>query len=435
MSKKHDNSHDLAIVTGFRTPFCKAGGAMQRAYGADLAAHVIREVLDRTGIDPKLIDEVILGCAGPDAREANIARVAALRAGLPESIPAMTVMRNCASGMESIAAAQQRLRAGEGEVFLVGGTESMSNFPLMMGPDLVKFFTRLGKARSLLQRLRALAGFRFRSLKPRLAIMEGLTDQTTGLMMGNTAENVARQFGITRGQMDAFALQSHQRAAAAQAAKRLAAEVTPYVPPPDYRGALLQDDGVRSEQTLEALARLRPVFDRQNGDVTVGNSCQITDGAVAMLCMSAKKAKSLGLEPLAIVRGHAVAALSPATMGLGPVHATPKALERANVQMKDLDLVEINEAFAAQVLGCQRAFASDDYCRKHLGLPGALGELDPARLNVNGGAIALGHPIAATGARLLLTLAHELRRRGGRYGLATLCIGGGQGQAVVLEAA
>ena len=435
MSHRTDPSADLALVAGVRTPFCKAGGAMQRTAAADLATFACRELLDRTGLEPGAIDEVILGCAGPDAREANIARVVALRAGVPACTPAVTVMRNCASGMESVATAQQKLRAGEGEVFLVGGTESMSNFPLLMGPELVQFFTRLGKARSVAQRLAALAKFRFGSLKPRIAVMEGFTDPTTGLLMGDTAERVARQFGIDRAEMDLFALQSHRRAAAAQQLHRFDDELVPYVPPPRYEAAVVADDGVRKDQTLEALGKLRPVFDRQNGDVTVGNSCQLTDGAVALLCMSQRRAQELGLRPLAIVRGQAVAGLSPTTMGLGPVHATPKALQRAGIGLQDLDLVEINEAFAAQVLGCQRAFASAEYCRTELGLPSALGELDPEKLNVNGGAIALGHPIAATGARLLLSLACELRRRGGRYGLATLCIGGGQGQAVVLEAA
>ncbi|HEX6812105.1 MAG TPA: acetyl-CoA C-acyltransferase [Planctomycetota bacterium] len=435
MKTARDQDASLAIVSGFRTPFCKASGALAGAAAADLATHVFREVLDRTPIQPRVIDEVILGCAGPESREANVARVAALRAGLPESTPAVTVMRNCASGMESVLAAQQRLLAGDGEVFLVGGAESMSNFPLIMGPDLVRFFQRLGKARSAFQRVRALASFRFRSLKPRIAVVEGLTDPITGMMMGNTAEKVARQFGIDRAAMDQFALQSHQRAAAAQQGNHFAHEMVPYVPPPKYKAAVVADDGVRTEQTLEALAKLKPVFDRHEGDVTVGNSCQVTDGAVALLCMSVGKAKSLGLTPLAIVRGHATAGLSPSVMGLGPVHAAPKALARAGLGLEDMELVEINEAFAAQVLGCLRAFANDDYCRRELGAAGAIGAIDPAILNVNGGAIALGHPIAATGARLLLTLAHSLRQRGKRYGLATLCIGGGQGQAVVLEAA
>jgi acetyl-CoA acetyltransferase family protein len=426
---------DLAIIAGVRTPFCKAGGAMQGAAAADLAAHVFRETLDRTGFDPRQIDEVILGCAGPDAREANVARVAALRAGVPQSVTAATVMRNCASGMEAVLEAQLRMRSGQGEVFLVGGAESMSNFPLLMGPRLVKFFSNLSKAKTAAQRLRALLQFRPSALKPRIAVMEGLTDPITGLMMGNTAENVARLFGVDRAAMDAFALQSHQRAATAQQQNKFAAEIAAFTPPPRYQGMLSADDGVRQQQTLQALSQLRPVFDKNNGDVTVGNACQVSDGAAALLVMTHARAKALGLQPLAILRGAATAGLDPAYMGLGPVHATPKALQQAGIAFSDLELFEINEAFAAQVLGCVRAFASDAYCRDKVGTTKAIGELDPARLNVNGGAIALGHPIAASGARLLLTLSQELRRQNKRYGLASLCIGGGQGQAMILEAA
>jgi acetyl-CoA acetyltransferase family protein len=302
-----------------------------------------------------------------------------------------------------------------------------------MGPRLVKFFGGLQKARSLPQRLLALSRFRPSSLQPRVAVVEGLTDPITGLMMGNTAENVARLFGITRAEMDQFALQSHQRAAAATTAGRFAAEIAPLAPPPKYGAMLAQDDGVRQNQTIEALQKLRPVFDKNAGDVTVGNACQITDGAVGLLCSSAARAERLGLRPLAIVRGHARVGLDPALMGLGPVHATPAALQQAGIGFDDVEVVELNEAFAAQVLGCMRAFASDDYCRKHVGLDGAIGELDPARLNRNGGAIALGHPIAASGARLALTLAHELRAQQKRWGLAALCVGGGQGQAMILE--
>lgn len=435
MSSARNRSRGMAIVAGLRTPFCKVGGALQGASAADLATHAFRELLDRTNIRRDEIDEVILGCAGPDAREANIARVAALRAGLPETTPAVTIMRNCASGMEAVATAKQKLAAGEGEVFLVGGTESMSNFPLMMGPQLVRFFTRLNKAKTLPKRLRTLMSFRPSSMKPRIAIMEGLTDPTTGLMMGNTAELVAQRFGIDRQAMDAYALQSHHRASAAQRNDRFAREVVPMIAPPKFRAAIEADDGIRMEQTMEALEKLRPVFDRHEGDVTVGNSCQVTDGASALLVTSLSKAKKLGLEPLAVIRSTATAALSPATMGLGPVHATPLALDRAGITLDDIDVVELNEAFAAQVLGCLAAFQDDEYCRKSVGLDGALGELDPARVNINGGAIAIGHPIAATGTRLLLTLAHELRQQDARYGLATLCIGGGQGQAIVLEAA
>ena len=311
MSSTRNRSRSMAIVAGLRTPFCKVGGVLQGASASDLATHAFRELLDRTKIRRSEIDEVILGCAGPDAREANIARVAALRAGLPDTTPAVTVMRNCASGMEAVAAAKQKLTAGEGEVFLVGGTESMSNFPLMMGPQLVRFFSRLNKARSVPQRLRTLMSLRPSALKPRIAIMEGLTDPTTGLMMGNTAELVAQRFGIDRAAMDAYALQSHHRAAAAQRSDRFTREVVPLIAPPTFANAIEADDGIRMEQTIEALQKLRPVFDRREGDVTVCNSCQVTDGATALLVTSLAKAKKLGLEPLAIIRATATAALSP----------------------------------------------------------------------------------------------------------------------------
>jgi acetyl-CoA acetyltransferase family protein len=430
-----DAARTLAIVAGIRTPFCRAGGALQGALASDLATHACRELLERLPLRPAAIDEVILGCAGPDPREANVARTAALRAGVPERTPAVTVMRNCASGMEALVQARQKCLAGAGEVFLVGGSESMSNFPLLMGPGLVRLFASLARARSLRGRMRALLRLRPRDLRPRVAVLEGLTDPTTGLRMGDTAEHLARAFGIDRAAMDAYALRSHERAAAAAQQGRLAREIAPIVPPPAYDAALAADDGVRAAQTASALARLAPVFDRDHGDVTVGNSCQITDGACVLLCASLAACRRHGLEPLAIVRGTGTAGLSPAAMGLGPVHAAPAALADAGLAFADLELFEINEAFAAQVLACQRAFADDDYCRRELGLPAALGAIDPERLNVHGGAIALGHPIAATGARLLLTLAHELRLRGRRHGLAALCVGGGQGQAVVLEAA
>ncbi|MBL8725295.1 MAG: thiolase family protein [Planctomycetes bacterium] len=434
MSPTRNPDTTLALVAGFRTPFCKAGGALRAASAADLATHVVRELLDRTGVPGHAVDEVILGCAGPDPREANVARIAALRAGLPATTTAHTVMRNCGSGLEALLAAELRLCAGAGKVFVVGGTESMSNFPLLMGPELVRFFTRLGKAKGLGRRLAALLSLRPRALRPRIALLEGLTDPTIGESMGQTAERLAREFGIGRAAMDVFALQSQRRAHRAQQRGRFTQEIAALVPAP-FREPCTADDGIRPEAALEALGRLRPVFDPRDGDVTVGNSCQITDGAVALLCMAESEARRQGLQPMALLRGTATAALDPAHMGLGPVHATPLALQRAGVAFAELDTIELNEAFAAQALACQAAFADPAYCRTHLGLAAPLGELDPERLNRNGGAIALGHPIAATGARLVLTLAHELRTRGARYGLATLCIGGGQGQAAVLEAA
>ncbi|MEY4673890.1 MAG: hypothetical protein RL148_1674 [Planctomycetota bacterium] len=425
----------LAVVAGWRTPLCRAGTDLESASAGDLAAHVLRETLDRTGWDAARVDEVVLGCAGPEPREANVARVAALRAGIPHHVPAVTVMRNCASGMESLREAQLRLLAGRGEVFLVGGTESMSNFPLLMGPQLVRMLTGLQKARSLPQRLRNLLGFRPSMLAPRISILEGLTDGYTGQLMGETAETLARTFGIDRAQQDAWALRSHQRAAAAAQSGRLAAEIAPLVTPRNHAAMVSADNGIRTEQTLEALQRLRPVFDRRDGDVTVGNACQVTDGAVALLVMSLERARAEGLRPMAVVRSTAVAGLDPRTMGLGPVHALLPALREAGCTIADLETVEVNEAFAAQVLACVHAAGSPAWCREHLGLPGALGEIDLERLNPNGGAIALGHPIAASGARLVLTLAHELRSGNKQLGAAALCVGGGQGEAVVLEAA
>ncbi len=433
MSRKDNET--LAIVAGSRTPFRRAGSDLSGAAAADLATHVFRELLDTTGIDENIVSEVILGCAGPDASEANVARVAALRAGLPQSTPAITIMRNCASGMESLFAAQTRLRAGEGDVFLVGGAESMSNYPLMYGRRGAEWFARLAKSKTPLQKLATIASFRPSLLKPRIAIMEGLTDSTTGLMMGHTAENIARKFGITREEQDEFARDSHQKAAEANEGGRFECEIAPMTTAPKFNTLLASDNGIREGQNMAALSKLRPVFDKKEGDVTVGNSCQVTDGACAMLVMSLARAKSLGLKPLALVRSQARAGLDPAYMGLGPVHATPLALESAGLAFSDIDLMEINEAFAAQVLGCLRAFESDSYCRDAVGLPGAIGSVNPGIVNVNGGAIALGHPIAATGARITFTLAEELQQSGKQFGLATLCIGGGQGQAIILEAA
>ncbi|MCA8955088.1 MAG: thiolase family protein, partial [Planctomycetes bacterium] len=351
MAGKTQRSADreLVLVDGCRTPFCKAGTELRATSAADLATHVFREVLDRTGIDPATIDEVILGCAGPASDEANVARVAALRAGIPQRVPAVTVMRNCASGMEALFTAQARLRAGEGEVFLVGGAESMSGFPLLMNDEMVRFFTRLGKARSAVAKVKTLASFRPRFLKPRIAVVEGLTDSVTGLSMGQTAENLAREFEISRQEQDRFAMESHRRAEAALEQGRFGREIAPLTPAPRHDSWVEQDNGVRRGQSLEALAKLKPVFDRHEGDVTVGNACQITDGAVAMLLMSRERADQLHLEPLARVIAQSRAGLDPRVMGLGPVHAAKPALDAAGLELADIDLFEINEAFAAQV--------------------------------------------------------------------------------------
>ncbi len=421
----------LAIVDGIRTPFCKAGGALRSMQADDLGVGPVRELLARTQIAATDIDEVIFGNVCQPAHAANIARIIALKAGLPQSCIAATVHRNCASGMESITSAWERILSGHADIIIAGGTESMSNVPLLYGPEMTAFFTRLMKAKNIFQRLSVLASFRPRHLKPIIGLQLGLTDPVCGLNMGQTAENLSRDFAITRAEQDAFALLSHQRAAAA--AERLSEEILPTPLAPHYKTVCTADDNVRAEQTLEALQKLRPYFDRTNGTVTVGNACPVTDGAAALLLMSESTARERGYTPLGYLRHWTYAALDPSRMGLGPVFAAAKLFKTYGSSLQDYQLIEINEAFAAQVLACERACASQAFAQNHLGQEEALGEIGRDRLNVNGGAIALGHPVGTTGTRLVLTILHELRRRGAQRGLATLCIGGGQGAALDLE--
>jgi acetyl-CoA C-acetyltransferase/acetyl-CoA acyltransferase len=430
-----DGGPEIVLAAGLRTPQMKAGGLFAREDPGHLGSALVRELLARCALDGGEFDEVILGCAGQPSRQANVARVIALRAGIPERVPARTVARNCASGMESVTSAVAAIRAGEGSTYLCGGVEVMSGYPLIMGAQLTRLFASLARTRSLGQALAVWSGFRPSYLKPRIALMEGLTDPVTGLLMGETAELLAREFGIAREESDRYATRSHQRAQAAREAGRFKGEITPWLPLGAQPGSrsLEHDDGIRDGQSEAALAKMKPYFVKPDGTVTVGNSCGITDGATALIVCTAERAAELALDPLARIRATAWAGLDPARMGLGPVHATARVLEASGCRLADFDAIELNEAFAAQVLACCKAFASDEFARSELGLTRALGELDPDKLNPNGGAIALGHPVGATGARLLLTLAHELQRSGGRLGLATLCIGGGQGGAVILE--
>jgi len=423
----------VVIVDGVRTPFAKAGTALEDVPAHELGRIAIRELLARTELDPAQIDEVVLGNCGTPAESANIARVSALEAGIPRAVPAFSVHSNCASGIESIAQAAAMIGSGAATTVIAGGTESMSNYPLMFGPALTDAFAASARGRSLPARVAPFLTLTPAALKPRIAIAEGLTDPVSGLNMGQTAELLAREFGITREQQDAFALQSHERTIAAWDRGEIAGEVTPVYPAPAF-APVTQDVGPRREQSLAQLAKLKPFFDRRHGTVTVGNACPITDGAAALLVMDAEAARAQGYTPLGRVRAIAFAGLEPERMGLGPVYATPLALAKAGVTMADLLRIEMNEAFAAQVLANILAFASDTFGREKLGLPGAVGAIDPARLNVNGGAIALGHPVGVSGTRLVLTLLRELRRQGGGLGLATLCVGGGQGASVVVEA-
>jgi acetyl-CoA acyltransferase len=425
---------DVVLIDGYRTPFAKAGTALAQVHAAELGRIAVSELLARTGVDPSEIDEVILGNVAQPSESTNIARVVALMAGIPEKVPAYTVQRNCASGMESIAQAHQKIAAGHADLILAGGTESMSMIPLLMSDGMTHMFERLMRAKSPGQKLSALATVRPRDFQPRIAIVEGLMDPVSGLNMGETAEVLAKEFGISREAQDDFALTSHKRAVAAMESGRFAQEIVPVFAPP-YKQAVVEDVGPRKGQTLEALAKLKPYFDRKYGTVTVGNSCPITDGAAAMLVVSADKAKALGLRAAARIKGYAFVGLDPARMGLGPTHATPVALKRAGVAFRDIGLIELNEAFAAQVIANEIAMGSAKYCREKLGLEGAIGEIDRSTLNVNGGAIALGHPVGVSGTRLTLTLIREMRKRDVPLGLATLCVGGGQGAALVLERA
>ncbi|HTP60002.1 MAG TPA: thiolase family protein [Spirochaetia bacterium] len=425
----------IAVIDGVRTPMAKAGTVLKDSPADDLAAFVVREVLARAQIPAREIDEVVIGNVAQPANAANIARVIALKAGLPASVPAFTVHRNCASGMESITTAALKILSGYGKVFIAGGVESMSNIPLLFPKEYAEFAGRLSRSRTLGQRVSALAGFRVRMLKPEVALLEGLTDPVSGLIMGLTAENLSREFAIGREEQDELALLSHQRAAAAQRDGTLAQEILPVPALPSFDRMVSQDNGIRENQSREALAKLSPYFDRRNGTVTAGNSSQLTDGAAAVLLMAESDARARGLAPLGYLREFAYASLEPDRMGLGPVYATSILLDRAGAAMKDVDYVELNEAFAAQVIACERAFASDQFSRTFLGRSGKLGELDRERLNAQGGAIALGHPVGMTGTRLVIHALKELRRRKKNLGLATLCVGGGQGAALLLEAA
>jgi acetyl-CoA C-acetyltransferase/acetyl-CoA acyltransferase len=422
----------LYIVDGWRTPFARMGTTLAACDAADLGRTAAAAVLARTGLDPASIDEVVFGCVGNPVDAANVARVIALRAGVPESVPAVTVSRNCASGFEAVTQAADRAAAGRGDIFLVGGAESMTNYPLIYNDQAVKKFAALAKAKTAGQKLGALLAFRPSDLfKPKVALVLGLTDPVCGLGMGQTAELLARDWGITREQQDVFALRSHQKAEAARA--RFAEEITPVYPRGKEAAAVSADNGIREGQTLDALAKLKPVFEKRGGTVTAGNASQVTDGAAALIVMTEAGLKRTGLKPLGQLTGFAYAGCEPARMGLGPVYAIAKAEKLTGRKLADADLIEINEAFAAQVLACCAASASAEFAQKHLGRDTALGEIPVEKLNVNGGAVALGHPVGVSGARLVLTALKELRRRGGRRALVSLCIGGGQGGALWLE--
>ncbi len=417
----------LVIVAAARTPFSRAGTDLANLDAVELGRHAVAALLTRTGIDPMLVDETILGCVGQPPEAMNIARVIALRAGLPESKPAMTVHRNCASGLEALTLAHAKMCAGQGEVFVVGGTESMSNMPFYFSRPAVEKFTAMSRARDFRGRAKAALHFRPADFAPVIGLKLGLTDPVSSLNMGQTAEVLAREFGITREMQDAFAMRSHL--CATQATHLLNQEIAPVL----GKHVVATDNGIRPDSSLEKLGKLKPLFDTVTGSVTAGNSSQITDGAVALLVATEEAASAHNWKPIGRLVSYAATGCDPARMGLGPVRALDAALHRSGWKLDDADVFEINEAFAAQVLAVMKCL-SDPASARRAGLEAPLGELDPAKINACGGSIALGHPVGATGARLVQTALNQLHANDGKRAVISLCVGGGQGMAACLEA-
>lgn len=423
---------EVVIIDGFRTPYAKAGTAFKDVHPVDLGAAIAKEVIARTGIDEELIDEVIIGNAGMPADAANIARVIALRAGIPERVPAYSVQRNCASGMQAAASAYSQIIAGMSEVVLVGGVESMSSFSYYMTRKLQDAINTVQRSRTFIAKTRAVLSLRPKDFAPVVGLIQGLTDPVSGLIMGETAEVLVRDFGITRREQDEMALASHRRWTAANEAGKFKNEIVPFYVPAKF-DPVEEDIGPRKNQTMEALAKLPPYFDKRYGTVSAGNSSPITDGAAAAIIMSADRAKTLGLRPIGTIRAVAFAGFDPSRMGISPLYATHKVLKVAGMTMKDIELIELNEAFAAQIIAVERAATSKEYFARHLPGEDPIGEFRRDIMNVNGGAIAVGHPVGSSGLRIVITLLKEMERRGLSTGLATLCIGGGQGGAMIVE--
>ena len=388
-------------------------------------------LLMRQPFDPSDLDEVILGCAAPSPDETNIGRMVALRLGCGKKVPGWTVMRNCASGMQAIDSAIANIQCGRSELVLAGGVDALSRAPLLYSDAMVRWFAGMMSLRTAGQKLQHFLKLRpAMLLTPVIGLMKGLTDPVVGLLMGQTAENLAWKFGISRQQMDEFAVRSHQRSIAGRQAGHLA-EIVPVV---DGQGNVYaEDDGVRADATLAGMAKPKPFFDKKYGNITAANSSQITDGAAWVLLASEEAVQKWGLKPIGKIVDSEWAGLEPEQMGLGPVHASTPILQRHGLSLADIDYWELNEAFAAQVLACQAAWKDDAYCREQLDLPGALGEIPEDRLNVDGGAVSVGHPVGASGARIVLHLLHVLRRNQARRGIATICIGGGLGGAMLVE--
>lgn len=424
-------SKTIYVVDGARSPFLKAQKGPGVFAASDLATQAGRALLLRQSFEPSDLDEVILGCAAPSPDETNIGRMVALRLGCGKKVPGWTVMRNCASGMQAIDSAIANIQCGRSELVLAGGVDALSRAPLLYSDAMVRWFAGMMGMRTAGQKLKHFLKLRPAALlTPVIGLMKGLTDPVVGMLMGQTAENLAWRFGIDRKQMDEFAVRSHQRSLAARQAGHLG-EIVPVV---DAKGNVYaEDDGVRADASMTGMAKLKPFFDKKYGNITAANSSQITDGAAWVLLASEGAVQKWGLKPLGKIVDSQWSGLEPEQMGLGPVHATTPILQRHGMTLADVDYWELNEAFAAQVLGCQAAWKNDAYCREQLGLDGAFGSLAEDRLNVDGGAVAIGHPVGASGARIVLHLLHVLRRNEAKRGIATICIGGGLGGAMLVE--
>ncbi len=423
----------IYIVDGARSPFLKAQKGPGIFAASDLATQAGRALLLRQPFEPSDLDEVILGCAAPSPDETNIGRMVALRLGCGNTVPGWTVMRNCASGLQAIDSAVANIRCGRSGLVLAGGIDALSRAPLLYSDAMVRWFAGLMSLRTVNQKIGHFLQLPLAELfTPVIGLMKGLTDPVVGLLMGQTAENLAWKFGISRQQMDEFAVQSHLKALSARAAGYYG-EIVPVV---DSQGKIYaEDDGVRGDASLAGMAKLKPFFDPKYGRITAANSSQITDGAAWLILASEEAVQKWGLKPIGKIVDSEWAGLDPAQMGLGPVHAVTPLLRRHGLGLDDIDAWELNEAFAAQVIACLEAWKSDDYCREQLDLPAAFGVLDEHSLNVDGGAVAIGHPVGASGARIVLHVLQVLRRNKGQRGVATICIGGGLGGAMLVEAA
>jgi len=421
----------IAIVEGLRTPIAKAGGKFNDLQADTLGSLVVKELVGRSQINKNEYDEVIVGNVASPAHAPNIAKIIASRAGFSFEIPSYTVNRNCASGMEAITTAANKINAGEAKIILAASTESMSNAPLLFSKNFQNTLMRFSRAKRALDRIKILNSLKFRDLKPVVALMKALKDPTINMNMGQTAEVLAKEFHISREEQDEYALLSHTRASIASSSGVFKNEIVPVIY--DDAKVLDYDDGIRRDQNMSALNKLRAVFAKSHATVTAGNASQISDGAAAVSLMSENEAKKRGLHVLGYLREYIYTGVPADKMGLGPVYATAKVLKKAGLKFSDIELIEMNEAFAAQIIANEKAFNSKEFALKYLGLHEAIGEINRDILNVNGGSIAMGHPVGMSGMRLVIHLLKEMRLRNLNTGLATLCIGGGQGAALILE--